>query len=91
MSHDVYTLPPDLPVPVDDRAADHPRRNRQVIADPQRLLGAALGLPTFEIAGVTLYKRITLVSEDARIEKVSYPVFPPDGNANDVLRWLLNR
>lgn len=23
MSHDVYTLPPDLPVPVDDGAADH--------------------------------------------------------------------
>ena len=23
MSHDVYTLPPDLPVPADDGAADH--------------------------------------------------------------------
>jgi hypothetical protein len=23
MSHDVYTLPPDLPVPEDDGAADH--------------------------------------------------------------------
>jgi peroxiredoxin len=40
---------------------------------------------------LTLYKRITLVAEDARIVKVFYPVFPPDRNAGDVLRWLQNR
>ena len=181
MSHDVYSLPPDLPVPEDDGAADHlvdlelpglvlessggsvdvrdldviyvyPRSGRPgveplpgwdetpgargctpqscafrdlhgelqalgarvaglsvqelddqrefaernhmpfpVLADPQRRLGSALGLPTFEIAGFTLYKRITLVAEDARITKVFYPVFPPDANAGDVLRWLQSR
>jgi peroxiredoxin len=48
-------------------------------------------LPTFEIAGLVLYKRITLVSENARIVKVFYPVFPPDENADDVLRWLRDR
>jgi peroxiredoxin len=48
-------------------------------------------LPTFEIAGLTLYKRLTLVAEDARIVKVFYPVFPPDANAGDVLRWLRAR
>ena len=62
-----------------------------VLADPGLELGSALGLPTFEIAGLTLYKRITLVAEDARIVKVFYPVFPPDMNAGDVLRWLQNR
>jgi peroxiredoxin len=62
-----------------------------VLSDPQRRLGSALGLPTFEIAGLTLYKRCTLVAEDARIVKVFYPVFPPDANAGDVLRWLQNR
>ena len=62
-----------------------------VIADPERRLGAALNLPTFEIAGLTLYKRLTLVAEDARIVKVFYPVFPPDANAGDVLRWLQDR
>jgi peroxiredoxin len=62
-----------------------------VVADPERRLGAALDLPTFEIAGLTLYKRCTLVAEDARIVKVFYPVFPPDANAGDVLRWLQNR
>jgi peroxiredoxin len=69
-------------------------RNRMpfpVIADPDRRLGEALRLPTFEIAGVALYKRLTLVAEDARIVKVFYPVFPPDENAGDVLRWLRSR
>jgi peroxiredoxin len=181
VSHDVYSLPPDLPVPEDDGAADHlvglelpdlelessagpvnvrdldvlyvyPRsgkpgvamlpgwdetpgargctpqscafrdlhgelaalgvrvaglsaqsledqqefaeRNHMpfpVLSDPERRLGSALDLPTFEIAGLTLYKRLTLVAEDARIAKVFYPVFPPDANAGDVLRWLQNR
>jgi peroxiredoxin len=62
-----------------------------VISDPERRLGEALTLPTFEIAGVTLYKRITLVAQDARIVKVFYPVFPPDANAGDVLAWLRAR
>jgi peroxiredoxin len=62
-----------------------------VIADPERRLGAALRLPTFEIAGLTLYKRITLVAEAARIVKVFYPVFPPDANAGEVLAWLRAR
>ena len=178
MTHDVYSLPPDLPVPEDDGAADHlvglelpdlelessagavnvrdfdvvyayPRsgkpgvpllpgwnetpgargctpqscafrdlypelgvpvaglsaqtlddqlefaeRNRMpfpVIADPHRRLGEALQLPTFEIEGLTLYKRLTLVAQDARIVKVFYPVFPPDANAGDVLAYLRSR
>lgn len=62
-----------------------------VVSDPERRLGSALGLPTFEIAGLTLYKRCTLVAEEARIVKVFYPVFPPDANAGDVLRWLQDR
>ena len=178
MSHDVYTLPPGLPVPQDDGGADHllglelpdlaldsslglvnvrdfdvlyiyPRSGRPdqpllpnwnetpgargctpqscafrdlyadlgvpvaglsaqwlddqlefaernhmpfpVVADPERKLGAALDLPTFEISGLTLYKRITLVAQDAQIVKVFYPVFPPDANAGDVLAWLRAR
>jgi peroxiredoxin len=62
-----------------------------VVADPERRLGAALRLPTFEIAGLTLYKRLTLVAESARIVKVFYPVFPPDENAGQVLAWLRSR
>jgi len=59
-----------------------------VVADPDMELGAALGLPTFEFEGVTLYKRVTLIFEAGTIAKVFYPVFPPDGNAEEVLAWL---
>src|SRR3954468_16624468 len=185
MTHDVYTLPADLPAPVDDGAADHllgtmlpqltldssqgpvsmreltrerlvlyvyPRAGRPgrqspagwddipgargctpqscafrdhaaelgelgasvaglsaqplddqlefverndipypVIADPGLRLGQALRLPTFEVEGVTLYKRITLVVEGCAVAKVFYPVFPPDKNAEEVVAWLRGR
>ena len=48
----------------------------------------ALSLPTFELAGTRFVKRITLVVRDGEIEKVFYPVFPPDGNAEMVAGWL---
>lgn len=59
-----------------------------VIADPELRLRDALGLPTFEIAGHTLYKRLALVARERRIVKVFYPVFPPDKNAEEVLAWI---
>jgi peroxiredoxin len=62
-----------------------------VIADPERKLGAALRLPTFEFEGMTLYKRVTLVVEACAVAKVFYPVFPPDRNAADVVGWLGSR
>jgi peroxiredoxin len=94
-------LYPDLGVPVAGLSAqtlddqrEFAERNRMpfpVIADPDRKLGAALSLPTFEIAGLTLYKRLTLVAEQGRIAKVFYPVFPPDANAGEVLAYLRSR
>ena len=62
-----------------------------VVADPERKLGRALSLPAFEIADLTLYKRLTLVAHEGRIEKVFYPVFPPDANAGEVLAYLRAR
>ena len=59
-----------------------------VIADPGLQLRDALGLPTFEIAGHTLYKRLAWIARERRIVKVFYPVFPPDRNAGDVVDWL---
>ena len=181
MTHDVYTLPPNLPVPEDDGAADHlvglelpdlelesslgtvnardfdvvyvyPRSGRPdvpllpgwdeipgargctpqscafrdvygelaelgvrvaglsvqsledqvefaernhmpfpVISDSELRLRDKLGLPTFDVAGHTLYKRLALISEDGLIVKVFYPVFPPDQNAADVVAWLRAR
>jgi peroxiredoxin len=48
----------------------------------------ALDLPTFEVDGMRLYKRITLIADRGEIVKVFYPVFPPNRNAQDVLEWL---
>jgi peroxiredoxin len=62
-----------------------------VIADPELRLAAALRLPTFDAAGMTLYKRITLVVEACAIAKIFYPVFPPDKNAEEVVAWLRER
>jgi peroxiredoxin len=60
----------------------------QLLSDPELTLARTLGLPTFEIAGMKLYKRLTLVAEWGRIAKVFYPVFPPQHNAEEVLAWL---
>jgi peroxiredoxin len=59
-----------------------------VIADPELRLRDALNLPTFEIAGHTLYKRLALIADEKKIMHVLYPVFPPDRNAGDVVAWL---
>ena len=69
-------------------------RNRMpfpVVSDERLELARALGLPTFEVEGLTLYKRLALVAERGRIVKVFYPVFPPDRNAEEVLAWMSSR
>ena len=59
-----------------------------VLSDTDFALADRLGLPTFEAAGTTLYKRITLVIRDDAIEHAFYPIFPPNEHARQVLRWL---
>jgi len=59
-----------------------------VLSDEKLELNRAMRLPTIEVAGQTLIKRLALVIDDGRISKVFYPVFPPDRNAGDVLAWL---
>ncbi|WP_257165614.1 peroxiredoxin [Bradyrhizobium sp. SRS-191] len=59
-----------------------------VLSDEKLELTQALRLPTMEIAGLTLIKRLALIIDEARITQVFYPVFPPDRNAGDVLAWL---
>jgi peroxiredoxin len=60
----------------------------EVLSDADLAFVRALRLPTFEYDGQTLVKRLTLVLSDRRIEKVFYPVFPPDAHAAEVLAWL---
>ncbi len=60
----------------------------QLVSDSALQLKGALRLPTFNVPGMELYKRLTLIADDGKIRKVFYPVFPPDRNADDVLAWL---
>lgn len=62
-----------------------------LLSDSELRLATALRLPTFEVDGMTLYKRLTFVAEAGRIVKTFYPVFPPDRNAAEVLAWLTAR
>ena len=60
-----------------------------LLSDAKLTLTKALGLPTMEVAGLILLKRLALIIDDGRIAKVFYPVFPPDKNAAEVRGWLL--
>jgi peroxiredoxin len=60
----------------------------EVLSDVDLRFVHALRLPTFEITGLTLVKRLTLVIAHQRIEKVFYPIFPPDKHAAEVIEWL---
>jgi len=67
-----------------------------LLSDADLALTRALGLPTFEFpvargGGSTLIKRMAWYVEGGRIEKIWYPVFPPDRSAETVLEWLGER
>lgn len=59
-----------------------------LVSDEHLELARALRLPTLEVAGHELLKRLTMVVRDGVIEHVWYPVFPPDTHAAEVLEWL---
>ena len=60
----------------------------ELLSDSQLEFSRALALPTFEVAGTTLLKRLTIISASGVIEHVFYPVFPPDAHAGVVMQWL---
>jgi peroxiredoxin len=59
-----------------------------VLSDAGLALTRALRLPTMNVAGQTLIKRMAWIARDGTIARVFYPVFPPDRNAVDVLAAL---
>jgi len=63
----------------------------QVLSDEQYQFQKALNLPTFVAAGMTLLKRVTLISHQGRIEAVHYPIFPSDSDPAWVLGYLKNK
>ena len=62
-----------------------------LLSDHALAFSRALRLPTFEVQGMTLIKRLTLALYAGTIDRVFYPVFPPDANAPDVIHWLVER
>ena len=59
-----------------------------LVSDAGLALAQAWRLPTFEVGGEVLLRRLTLVLRDGVVEHVRYPVFPPDGDAAAVVHWL---
>ena len=60
----------------------------EVLSDEALRFARALRLPTFEVEGMVLIRRLTLVLRDGAVETVFYPVFPPDRSAEEVIGWL---
>ena len=60
----------------------------EILSDSEFEFTNALCLPTFEVTGTRLLKRLTLIIRDGLIEHVFYPIFPPDKSADEVLGWL---
>jgi peroxiredoxin len=60
----------------------------QVLSDSDYQFTKVLNLPTFDVAGMTLLKRLTLIAKDAVIIAVHYPIFPSDSDAPWVMNYL---
>ena len=60
----------------------------EVLSDERCAFVDALRLPTFEVEGMTLIRRLTLIVAECRIADVVYPVFPPDRGAELALERL---
>lgn len=65
----------------------------ELLSDRDLALTHALRLPTFEYpvdrgGRSTLIKRMAWYVDAGRVQRIWYPVFPPDQNARMVLEWL---
>jgi peroxiredoxin len=68
--------------------ADRLHLQFETLSDAEFKLCEALRFPTFEVDGMRLVKRLTMIVRSGRIERVLYPVFPPNESATEVLRWV---
>ena len=60
----------------------------QVLSDERLEFADALRLPTFEVDGMRLIKRLTIIVRAGRIEEIFHPVLYPERNAEEVINWL---
>jgi peroxiredoxin len=63
----------------------------EILSDSEFRLTDSLRVPTFQYNGMRLIKRMAWITEEGSISKVFYPVFPPNENATQVLKWLKTR
>jgi peroxiredoxin len=68
--------------------AERERISYPLLNDSDLRLAGDPGLPTFEVEGRRLYKRITLIARGGEISDVIYPVFPPGSDAQTALELL---
>ncbi len=59
-----------------------------ILSDSDLKLTQAMNLPTFTYENMILLKRMAWYCNNGIIEKIFYPVFPPDKCAENVLRWI---
>ena len=59
-----------------------------LLSDADGALERALDLPAFEVDGLRMLRRLTLLLRDGVIEDAIYPVFPPDDAARAALERL---
>jgi peroxiredoxin len=60
----------------------------ELLSDVALEWAGALNLPTFSVESKVYIKRLTLVLFRGRVERVFYPVFPPDKHAEEIVAWL---
>jgi peroxiredoxin len=60
----------------------------EILSDSGFKFCDALRLPTFQVDGMRLLKRVTLIVRRGQIAHAFYPVFPPNESADQVLHWL---
>ena len=59
-----------------------------VLSDDNFKFCEAMKLPTFEVSGVRLLKRVTMIAENNAVIDVHYPIFPSDSDAQWVIEQL---
>ncbi|MGY6645674.1 MAG: peroxiredoxin [Salinarimonas sp.] len=74
--------------PYQQEAAERLHLPFPLLSDCDLTLAGALSLPILRVDDKVLVRRLTLILQDDRIEKVFYPVFPPDRNAGDVMDFM---
>lgn len=57
----------------------------ELLSDAALQFTQALRLPTFEMDGMIMIKRLTLLAETGSIRRAFYPVFPPDRHAAEIV------